>query len=466
MADFPRLAILSGPLAREVVCLDGPAPLVIGTRAGYALPDPKLDAVHCLVFPVDGTWFVQDLGSEVGTWVGDQRLEGARQLEDGDTLRLGDTWLGFLATPESEPKRAPKADPTPPPPPADLPPPKPLEAGDTLGDYRIEVVVARSEHGRLLRARDTKRGRTVALKVLDPDAARDRNRVARFLRGAKLGGRLKHPTIARVLGAGHADGHVYVLREWIEGVSLEEACQSAGGRLEPRRAVELAIQLCDGLAHLHAQDVVHSHVSPLDVLVSAHGAPKLLGLGLAKRNPTTPSSKKQLEVTDEGDVLIPSAYVAPEAALDRSNLDPRADVYGLGATLAYALCGKAPFSKTPDREALLKGSALAPRALIPELSEPLDALLRRCLDPNPTERYASAAELGAALAALPEVGGQAVADEAPTDEAPAEEAPAEEAPAEAGPPTEPAPPGVPEQPEPPAPAADDASAAEAPKEDG
>ena len=447
MADFPRLAILSGPLAREVVCLDGPAPLVIGTRAGYSLPDPKLDAVHCLVFPVDGTWFVQDLGSEVGTWVGDQRVEGARQLEDGDTLRLGDTWLGFLATPESEPKRAPKADPVPPPPPADRPPPKPLEAGDTLGDYRIEVVVAQSEHGRLLRGRDTKRGRTVALKVLDPDAAQDRNRVARFLRGAKLGGRLKHPTIARVLGAGHADGHVYVLREWIEGVSLEEACQSAGGRLEPRRAVELAIQLCDGLAHLHAQDVVHSHVSPLDVLVSAHGAPKLLGLGLAKRNPATPSSKKQLEVTDEGDVLIPSAYVAPEAALDRSNLDPRADVYGLGATLAYALCGKAPFSQTPDREALLQGSALAPRALIPELSERLDALLRRCLDPNPAERYASAAELGAALAALPEVGGRG---------------PAEVAPAEAGSPTEPAPPGGPE---PPTPAAVDASAAEAPKEE-
>ncbi|MCA8925728.1 MAG: protein kinase [Planctomycetes bacterium] len=404
MPDFPRLVILSGPLAREAICLDGPAPVVLGARAGYALPDPELDAVHCLVFAVDGAWFVQDLGGEGGTWVGDQRLLGARQLEDGDTVRVASTWLGFLATPESEPKRAPgsEAEAAPAPPPAPHVPPPRLAAGDTCGDYAIEAVVAETEHGQLLRGRDTKRGRTVALKVLDPDAAQDRQRVARFLRGAKLGGRLKHPTIARVLGAGHADGHVYVLREWIEGVSLEEACKQAGGRLEPRAAVALALQLSDGLVHLHEHEVVHSHVSPRDVLITEHGAPKLLGLGLAKRAPQAASGKKPLEVTDESEVLIPSPFVAPEAAVDRGNLDPRADVYGLGATLAYALCGQAPFPATPTREALLAGSALAPRALIPELSEALDALLTRCLAADPAQRFESAAALRSALAALPE----------------------------------------------------------------
>ncbi|MEZ6184680.1 MAG: FHA domain-containing serine/threonine-protein kinase [Planctomycetota bacterium] len=399
MPDVPRLVILSGPLAREAILLDGPAPLVFGTRAGYALPDPALDAVHALVFAVDGAFYLQDLGSVGGTFVGEARLEGARRLADGDTFQLGETWLGFLATADSAPRRAPKQDPEP----AQPVIPRRLRAGDTCGDYRIEAVVAEDALGQLLRGRDAKRARTVALKVLDPQAAADRQRVARFLRGAKLGGRIKHPTVARVLGAGHADGHVYVLREWIEGQSLAEACEAAGGRLEPRRALELGLELLDGLAHLHAQGVVHSHVSPRDVLLSTDGRPKLLGLGLAKK--AFKEGQKALEVTDDHEVLIPSAYVAPEAAIDRAHLDPRADVYGLAATLAFLLCGRAPFPQTPDREALLAGTTLAPREEIPELSEALDAALRRALSPDPAARPQSAEALRAELAAVPEAEG-------------------------------------------------------------
>lgn len=273
---------------------------------------------------------------------------------------------------------------------------------DKVGDYDIIKELGRGELGRVYKGYDRKRRRVVAVKILDPEVARDPATVGRLLRGAQAGARLQHPSIVAVLAAGHADGRIYVTMEYVEGLDLGAACEAAGGRLPPRTAVPILARVVDALVYAHGKDVIHRHVSPRNVIVGPGGTTKLTDLALAKRlgNP----DKKQMAITQAGQVLTRSPYAAPEVYFDVQRVDHRADVFGVGATLYRTLTGHLPYEGSPleSLQKLQEGRHEDPRRWVKTLSPGLAAILDRCLKPDPKDRYQAMRDLREAFSELPE----------------------------------------------------------------
>jgi hypothetical protein len=487
--------VLNGPHKGDVIVLDDPLPVVFGRRAGVSLPDAALDAVHCQVFQAGGRWYLQDFATSTGTWLGDDRVEGARPLEPGRSFRIGETQIALLLPDQPPAAPAPRAAtpavaqavaaalapsaPPPAPAPRAAPPSRsapaagpptdaavkrskrkrlldqktdilpietpasgedtdaaprkrsgsrrhsdtvemraPLEPGDepapdasppgadlaphdSVGDYDILKELGQGAVGKIYKAYDRRRRRVVAVKILAPELAQDAQVVGRFLRGAQVGARLSHPNIATILGAGHTAGRIYVTMEYVEGLDLEAYAAAAGGRLQPKQAVAILGRVTDALVYAHARDVLHRSITPRNVLVGAGRTTKLVDLALAKR---ATLDGKQLAITTSGQVLSNSAYAAPELIFDAAKVDHRADIYGVGATLFFALSGRAPYEGDHVTVAtrLQKGEHDDLRKLTKNLSKPLLKLVERCLRLDPAERYPAARDLREAFAELPE----------------------------------------------------------------
>lgn len=445
----PQLVVLSGPHRGTTLVLSHPFPVVFGRKAGMALPEPALEDVHCQVFQADGRWFLQDFASREGTWIGDERVDGVRPLEPGRAFRIGTTHVGLVEGDKDPEERLRRGEPgkdteptlmaelveTPAPleaarpaharapnPATDLvkietPPepgeetdsalpvaqpegqaPPPLSEHGSLGEYDLLEPLGAGGLGQVWKAYDRKRRRVVALKVLAPEHARDSHAVARFLRGAKAGGKLHHPHLVSILAAGHAGRHVYLTMEYVEGIDLERTCVARGGQLPAREAVAIVARVVEALVYAHSRGVVHRNVTPANILVGPGDLPKLADLTLAKK---IQGGKGSLEITRSDDVLVRSVYAPPEAIFDVQRVDVRTDVYGCGATLFRAATGKPPYSHTSPAE-LVQGRHADPSELAPHLSAGLQLLLRRCLRPDPNDRYPTMAALREALADLPE----------------------------------------------------------------
>jgi tRNA A-37 threonylcarbamoyl transferase component Bud32 len=276
---------------------------------------------------------------------------------------------------------------------------RPLEPGDKLGDYEIQGLLGEGELGQVYKGYDRRRHKSVAVKVLAPELARDAQMVARFIRGAKVGGRLRHPHLVAVLAAGHAGGRIYVTMEHVDGPDLETLCkQEPQGRLAARSAVALMARITAAVVYAHGRNVVHRNVKPRNVLVATGRIPKLSDLAFAKK---VVERKKSMEITGSDEVLIRSVYAPPETIFDAKGADERSDVYGLGATLYFSLTGKPPYdSRHPAN--LVQGRFTDPRDHVPSLSQPLVDVLERCLQSVPDDRYQAARDLRDALSDLPE----------------------------------------------------------------
>jgi len=280
--------------------------------------------------------------------------------------------------------------------------PAELRVHDSLGDYDILELLGEGTLGKVYKGYDRRRRRVVAIKVLDPGLTRDERTVARFLRGAKTGGRLSHRHIVRILAAGHAQGRIYVTMEFVEGLNLEQFCKASGGKLVPRVGLQLMNRITDALIYAHGRGVLHRNVTPENILVGQGGFPRLADLALAKR--AAAGTKADLRITAQGQVLTRSLYTAPEGLLG-DKLDERTDVYGVGATLFRALCDVPPYGTDPKRitQRAMTRDLEDIAKLSPGVSKPLVAMLQRCLHPDPRERFQKMRELRDAIADLPDV---------------------------------------------------------------
>ena len=201
--------------------------------------------------------------------------------------------------------------------------------------------------------------RQVAVKVLRPPDAQDPVFVERFRREARAAARLNHPNIVAVFDSGsHAD-QPYLVMEYVPGQSLAQLL-ARQGRLAPRRAVELAIQVSAALAAAHAQGLVHRDIKPANVLISPDGQVKVTDFGIVKASAAT-------TLTGTGTVLGTPAYLSPEQAQGHP-VDARSDLYGLGCVLYELVCGSPPFGSGTDRSPV----AIATRH-VRELPEPPSA---------------------------------------------------------------------------------------------
>ncbi len=270
--------------------------------------------------------------------------------------------------------------------------------GQLLGHYRVLELLGRGGMGVVYRALDERLDRVVALKVLQPDTASDVDRTRRFVREAKAASALNHPNIVTVYEIDSAEGIDFIALEYVDGRPLDQVI--AGRPIEAGVALEYATQIADALAAAHAAGIVHRDLKPANIMVtrsSGRDAIKVLDFGLAKRVDAGPSDGATFSaLTRGGAVLGTPAYMAPEQAQGQP-VNARADVFAFGAVLYEMLGGRTAFRRDSEINTLMAVMSGTP-APLEGASADLVRVITRCLEKNPQARYASGAELRAALA--------------------------------------------------------------------
>ena len=280
-----------------------------------------------------------------------------------------------------------------------------MQPGTRLGPYEILAPLGAGGMGEVWRARDTRLGRDVAIKVVHPRFAADADQLRRFEQEARAASQLDHPNILVVHDLGSHEGSPYIVSELLDGESLRE---KLGAPLPPKKAVEYAVQVAHGLAAAHEKGIVHRDIKPENVFVTRDGRIKILDFGVAKlTQPTIPSATlteapTAAPATDAGVVLGTVGYMSPEQVLGKP-LDARSDLFSLGVVLYEMVSGKRPFQRPTAPETM----AAILREDPPELSgtnKPippgLERVVRHCLEKEPSNRFQSARDVAFALESL------------------------------------------------------------------
>jgi hypothetical protein len=256
--------------------------------------------------------------------------------------------------------------------------------------------------GEVYRARDTRLGRDVAVKVLPGEVSHTPERLRRFEQEARLAGSLNHPNVLTVFDVGMRDGAPYLVTELLEGRSLRDVL--ATGPLPSRKAVEHAQQVARGLAAAHERGVVHRDLKPANLFVTRDGRVKVLDFGLAKLtqvDPSTSALSKASTETAEGLVVGTVGYMSPEQVRGHA-ADARSDIFALGAVVYEMLSGRRAFGGDTPADTMTAILMKDPEELSrPGLVVPssLDRIVRRCLEKAPAERFQSAKDVAFALEA-------------------------------------------------------------------
>ncbi len=279
-----------------------------------------------------------------------------------------------------------------------------LPANSRLGPYEVVAPLGAGGMGEVYRARDTRLGRDVALKVIAADVAADSGRLARFEQEARAAAALNHPHIVAVFDIGQSEHGPYIVSELLEGETLRE--RLTYGRVPSRTAVEWGVQIARALAAAHDKGIVHRDLKPENVFITRDGTAKVFDFGLAKLKPT-PSGAMATTMggavrSGPGVVLGTAGYMAPEQVRG-DEADERADIFALGCVLYELLSGSRAFSGASAIEAMhaILSSEPPDLAALPQpVSLALERIVRRCLEKDRAQRFQSARDLAFAIEAV------------------------------------------------------------------
>jgi eukaryotic-like serine/threonine-protein kinase len=292
-----------------------------------------------------------------------------------------------------------------------------LATGTRLGPYEIISPLGAGGMGEVYRARDTRLGRDVAIKVLPSLSADDEQRLLRFEQEACAAGALNHPNILAIHDVGKQDGSPYVVSELLEGETLRE--RMAAGALPQRKAIDYGLQIARGLAAAHEKGIVHRDLKPENIFISRDGRVKILDFGLAKLiEPKGAHSQTEIPTrridTSQGLVMGTVGYMSPEQVGERE-VDHRSDIFSFGAILYEMLSGRRAFpgeSAAESMSAILREDPPALSEIKNNITPALERVVRHCLEKRPGERFQSGHDLAFALEALTEPSGSASAGHA------------------------------------------------------
>jgi Tol biopolymer transport system component/predicted Ser/Thr protein kinase len=283
----------------------------------------------------------------------------------------------------------------------------PLSAGTRLGPYEIVSPLGAGGMGEVYRARDTRLGREVAVKVLLPEVSADDSRRRRFEQEARSASALNHPNIVTVYDVGSVDSTIYLAMELVEGRTLRELL--VDGALPSRKLLDVAVQVAEGLAKAHDAGLVHRDLKPENLIVSKDGFVKILDFGLAKLTELTASdgvSALQTQAgslgTVPGTVMGTVGYMSPEQASGRE-VDYRSDQFSLGSILYELATGQRAFQRNTGAEtltAIIREEPVPVGQANPRVPAPVRWIVERCLAKEPEERFASTKDLARDLRSL------------------------------------------------------------------
>jgi eukaryotic-like serine/threonine-protein kinase len=274
-----------------------------------------------------------------------------------------------------------------------------LTSGTKLGPYEIVAPLGAGGMGEVYRARDTRLGRTVAIKILPSHLSSDTMRRQRFEREAKAVSSLNHPHICMLYDIGRQDGIDFIVMEYVEGVTL--AARLEKGPLPTVEVLEYGIQLASALDRAHRNGVTHRDIKPGNIILTKSGA-KLLDFGLAKAAPPlaegatlTNAAAQAQSVTREGAVIGTVPYMSPEQVEGKES-DARSDIFSLGTVLYEMTTGGRAFRGQSDfsvASAILVKDPEPISTLQPLTPPALERTIRVCLEKDPDARWQSAGDL-------------------------------------------------------------------------
>ena len=278
----------------------------------------------------------------------------------------------------------------------------PLEPGARLGPYEVVARLGGGGMGEVFRARDTRLGREVALKVLRPGAGQDAERLQALELEARAAGGLSHPNIIAVYDVGRHEEQAYVVSELLEGETLEQRLRR--GPLPRSQALDVAVQVARALGAAHEKGIFHRDLKPANVFLCAHGLVKLLDFGLAKLERSQSVDERatgpiELAGADSGPIYGTVGYVSPEQVRG-GEADARSDIFSFGVILHEMLSGRPPFRRGSVVETLHAILNEEPAPLGEGASPQLERVAARCLEKDPAARFQSARDLAFHLDAV------------------------------------------------------------------
>ncbi len=281
-----------------------------------------------------------------------------------------------------------------------------LPSGTRLGPYEITHVLGAGGMGEVYRARDSKLGRSVAIKIILAPFASDADRVARFECEAKSLAAINHPNIAALYGLEQSDGQHFLVMELVEGETLADRIQR--GPVDVGQALAIAHQIAEALEAAHEKGIIHRDLKPANIKITPDDKVKVLDFGLAKAIETEASGAAvansptlSMMATNAGVILGTAAYMSPEQAKGFA-ADHRSDVFSFGVVLFEMLTGRQPFQgeTAPDILASILVRDPELQKLPGDLNPRIPELIRRCLEKSPKRRWQAIGDVRAELEAI------------------------------------------------------------------
>jgi pSer/pThr/pTyr-binding forkhead associated (FHA) protein len=428
MAVFLR--IINGVGQGQVLPVPNDQPVSIGrsSEASYAFDDALLSRKHCQIECRGALCRIVDLQSRNGTYVNGQKI-GAQLIKTGDRIKVGSLLIEVSPASSVAPPGLVAPPPVPAPAPAGLTacqlcqrPIKPQEARpfrnrtvcptcldrydvdeDMVEGFKILERLQTTGIGTVYKAKQLLMGRMVVLKTILTGGDADEKNMRRFLREAKAGGRLSHPSIVELYDVNEQSDLMYIVMEFVEGETLEQMLKARGGALGPNEVVRWMQQIADALRYAHESSIIHRDVKPATIVVRREdNRAKLSDFTLAKNLERAGVSV----ITADGEAVGTPYYLSPEQVKSAKSADPRSDIYSYGATFYHVLAGQLPIQARSYGEFIARVFTHPPAPLhgvAPAVPQPLANLIERCLQKDPNARFQTMGELISALTPIARV---------------------------------------------------------------